>query len=652
MASTPVVAGEGLHGTHHRSGKRVRQLLHPSGRRIHIAADPEEHERLKLRLTTSEPDEKFEVCVHGSEEHLAAVREIHAHTEQQRVELRRKHTQVYEDFENVHRQLDLLSSELHRLTEHGVSLDANFSKYGYDAHLRTKEPESSASSTSLGHSSEHEPRDWDAERHKGMALTLWKKPIIRQYFHRGLLWRAQVNEEVASFELFVDLLYVGIIAIIGDAAAENATRFGLLQFIITFTLGWKMWNDLTVIISWFETDDICQRLSVLFVMMCLFGYTLNIVHAFNTTWVQLISFYLAQRLFSGVYLVSVGFILPMVRGAMIFYGIMGLIPSILWIGSVHLNYPNRLALVWIAIPLDLFGPLLLILFRRIPGRRLNAKMAEWFDFYPAMNIEHRTERTNAFVTLVLGYSVVSLLYQNKAPFALNAFFGKAVLGLIQAFSFNWIYFEVDGFNLHTHAIRRHVVSSMIWSTFHLPFIMSFVLAGASLSRLVLAHDCADTDRETLDESYIVRSESEVSMGLRWFYCAGLGIALACMTVISLCHVHKKVENQQIMKRPRLAVRAVVALVLICLPLAEGLSSLRLISTTTGLIVLTLMVEVWGQTPKATSFWKGRRNCKYSAECRVKRKMIDDALKAGVMIDVAELSKSEGETSESGRFEAV
>lgn len=70
--------------------------------------------------------------------------------------------------------------------------------------------------------------------------------------------------------------------------------------------------------------------------------------------------------------------------------------------------------------------------------------------------------------------------------------------------------------------------------------MSFVFAGASLSRLMLAHDCIDTDKETLDESYITRSEPEISMGLRWFYCAGLGIALISMSISSLCHVHKKI----------------------------------------------------------------------------------------------------------------
>ena len=82
-------------------------------------------------------------------------------------------------------------------------------------------------------------------------MKLWKKPIIRQYWHRGLLWRASEVEEVASFELFVDLLYVGIISVIGDNAAENATGFSLLKFTVTFALAYKMWTDLSLIVSWF-----------------------------------------------------------------------------------------------------------------------------------------------------------------------------------------------------------------------------------------------------------------------------------------------------------------------------------------------------------------------------------------------------------------
>lgn len=202
-----------------------------------------------------------------------------------------------------------------------------------------------------------------------------------------------------------------------------------------------------------------------------------------------------------------------------------------------------------------------------------SKNDKWFEFSPAINIEHKTERTKAFVTLVFGYSVVALLFQDRAPYGINGFFGKAVLGLIQAFSFNWLDFEIDSWNLHTHAIRRHIVSSMVWMTAHLPFIMAYVLAGA---RLVLIRDCRNTNPDDLTAAYLAKSDSEVPKGLRWFYCAGIGIALLCMTIISLSHVHKVFDGQRIKKKSRIFNRIVVAIILIYLPLAESLDSLQVI----------------------------------------------------------------------------
>lgn len=63
--------------------------------------------------------------------------------------------------------------------------------------------------------------------------------------------------------------------------------------------------------------------------------------------------------------------------------------------------------------------------------------------------------------------------------------------------------------------------------------MGYVLAAAALAHLVWAHDCDNTDTHSLTESYVGRSEGEIGMGLRWFYCAGLGIALACMGKLTL-----------------------------------------------------------------------------------------------------------------------
>lgn len=106
----------------------------------------------------------------------------------------------------------------------------------------------------------------------------------------------------------------------------------------------------------------------------------------------------------------------------------------------------------------------------------------------------------------------------------------------------------------------------------------------------------------------------------------------------MSHLHKEIEGQRIAKRYRLAVRVAVAVVLFCLPLAHSLSSLEMISTSTGLIVLVLMVDLYGSTSVHDSFWKDRRVCKYSAH--VKKKDIETALKTGQTVAVEEIAKGD------------
>ena len=88
--------------------------------------------------------------------------------------------------------------------------------------------------------------------------------------------------------------------------------------------------------------------------------------------------------------------------------------------------------------------------------------------------------------------------------------------------------------LDGHRRPDAMVTAMIWMTAHLPFIMGYVLAAASLSRLVLATDCHDANAEDLTEAYISNAQREVPIGLRWFYCGGLGTALLCMSTRLPC----------------------------------------------------------------------------------------------------------------------
>ena len=118
--------------------------------------------------------------------------------------------------------------------------------------------------------------------------------------------------------------------------------------------------------------------------------------------------------------------------------------------------------------------------------------------------------------------------------------------------------------------------------------------------------------------------------------------------ISVAHVHKEFEGQRIKKRYRVASRIAVAVVLIFLPLADKLNSLQMVATTTALVVFTLIVDLYGSTSIHDSFWKDRRKCKYSANCHMKKKDIEDAVKTGQIIEVEKLSK--GTKDEKGYFD--
>ena len=242
-------------------------------------------------------------------------------------------------------------------------------------------------------------------------------------------------------------------------------------------------------------------------------------------------------------------------------------------------------------------------------------------------------------------------------------------------------------------------------TAHIPFIMGYVLAAATLSQLVLAHDSSDADPSSLGDSYAAKSTLSISTGLRWYYCGGLGCALisvslflqnpvqgsgsacstACefglphdasrwppislarqtpaqrqnankipkMSFISLSHVHKRLPNVRLYKRQRLTQRCFIALIIILLPLAHShLSSLGLISVTTGLTVFVLAADLYGMSCQGDEFWLGgvtgkEQKASYSAKCHVskrKRREIQDAMKRGEKVDVQELLKRRDSTS--------
>jgi hypothetical protein len=91
-----------------------------------------------------------------------------------------------------------------------------------------------------------------------------------------------------------------------------------------------------VLIAWFDSDDILRRFAVMWVLTCkwyrtscvgfyvcthtmagLLGFTTNIAAFWDHTYTPLIGFYLAARLFVACAYLWHGYVIPMVRAAMV-----------------------------------------------------------------------------------------------------------------------------------------------------------------------------------------------------------------------------------------------------------------------------------------------------------------------------------------------
>lgn len=84
----------------------------------------------------------------------------------------------------------------------------------------------------------------------------------------------------------------------------------------------------------------------------------------HLTYTMAIGFFIAQRFFVGLWYLWVAVLVPMIKGTMILNVVVILISTAFWIGSIHVSWPNQLALIWIAIAIDLFGGSVIIMIVR------------------------------------------------------------------------------------------------------------------------------------------------------------------------------------------------------------------------------------------------------------------------------------------------
>lgn len=106
--------------------------------------------------------------------------------------------------------------------------------------------------------------------------------------------------------------------------------------------------------------DVAERVAILFVFARLLGLTPDMIKRFSedpehNTYTMTVVFYLASQLFQACFCALTAVLLPVVKGVMISLVVAIVVPAALWIASLHVAMPGRVALIFAALFLDLFN---------------------------------------------------------------------------------------------------------------------------------------------------------------------------------------------------------------------------------------------------------------------------------------------------------
>ncbi|KAH7153051.1 bacterial low temperature requirement A protein-domain-containing protein [Dactylonectria macrodidyma] len=410
------------------------------------------------------------------------------------------------------------------------------------------------------------------------ACYVVKKPRALQWFYKGQLCKENEEERQAGrFELFLDLLYVAIVANFSDELAEHPDGDHLLKYLLIFAPAWHIWADLREIMNSYYTDDLLQRLVILWVMALLVLYANNANAADEDIE--------ALRTAAGAYVVArfttmSTFLVTSITAyqhrtqARIMAGFMfiGLLITIpLFFESVSIR--AKVAVVAIAI----FYQEITWALTLSPWIKEKLKLT----YSTAVDIAHEVDRMAAFFIIILGEFVYSIIVGKKTGIGLTDGYVKAVCTLIIAFSLNWIYASGDGSIQATHPIRRSAWTAFGFFLLHLPLSASFLIGG---------HIAA-----------VATGEHQLEDGQRWLLGGGLGVGMFCLWVYGMLYRVEGENGLILAQAPRIGMRLVVSIILIVLPQThDHLNSEQLMLVIMGLFAFLLIWETVGGLSKTST----------------------------------------------------
>lgn len=362
------------------------------------------------------------------------------------------------------------------------------------------------------------------------------KPHALNYFKDGILFRTKEERSATKLELFLDLMYVGLIANLAGEASENASWLSLFKYILFFIPIWVVWADIKDFVNYYYNEDLFQK-GYTFWILCLLALFVNSHNQFleSTEGAALtVVPYLLCRLSLSLSYLFYSIYIPQHRVQMVLYGISIMFTCGLWVIVIFVNNTVKIYLSIVILLLEQI--FFSICYHPWTKKFLKLRSST------ALNIEHETERMSNFVTIAIG----EFLYKSVADSPLGAGLTlKLVRGLsLILIAFNlFLLYDYGSTSIKSiHALRHSAHSAMIWIYAHLPLIAGLVLAADAGGDLI-ASDNTSTKRNLPHRRIDLfhagtsilfkREEAEVDLyALSFFFTGGICFALICMFIIS------------------------------------------------------------------------------------------------------------------------
>ena len=329
-------------------------------------------------------------------------------------------------------------------------------------------------------------------------------------------------------ELLFDLIFVAAISQISLSLSANYSFIAFLASIPLFFVIWWGWVGHTFYLSRFGPDDLFHRAFTMAQMIVVASLVINVKDAYGANHVGFAISYAILRFMLVFEYFRAGRSIPEARTLSNHYCVGFGAAAILWIISIFLPSPWIYVLWGVALIIDLLTP--------ITAGEKHSKLP--------LNETHLPERFGLFIIIVIGETIVSVVFKisNLGLTLTTDLMG--IMGLIIAFSIWWGYFEESkGAEARALITKRFLGKSQVWLYSHFPLLVGIVTVAAGIRDAISINFW----------SFIPPNEI-------WIICISLAIVFIALNFIFLSSFTLDQCQNRILQRLRIPFYIIIALI--------------------------------------------------------------------------------------------